>query len=164
MTYCGIGALSFLNRLPDSLGDVAFKVQELTKGDDISVLTGLPSLEETIRWLAERQVGYFPHEEDESEEDDEGKGAEKVVPNPQRREGIAETVNEHLPYGTHYAGFSGRRNKKADTCYSFWVGASLAILKKNDLIDACANRRFLLECTQHGILGGFSDHPRSLPG
>jgi hypothetical protein len=119
MTYCGIGALSFLNRLPDSLWDAAPKAQEANEGDNSSVLTGLLSLEGTIRWLAERQVGYFPHEDDESEEDDEG---------PQQHEKkAAEAVNEHWPHETPFAGFSGRRNKVADTCYSFWVGASLAV-------------------------------------
>ena len=127
MTYCGIGALSFLNRLPDSLRDVAPKAQEMDKGDGISVLTGLLSLEGTIRWLAEKQVGYFPNE-DETEEDDEGKDTEDSMPSPQQHERkAAEAINKPWLHETSFAGFNGRRNKKADTCYSFWVGASLAV-------------------------------------
>ena len=33
------------------------------------------------------------------------------------------TTSDELPW----AGFNGRCNKKSDTCYSFWVGGSLAV-------------------------------------
>ncbi|KAF9173316.1 Geranylgeranyl transferase type-1 subunit beta [Mortierella sp. AD011] len=51
-------------------------------------------------------------------------------------------------------GFQGRINKKTDTCYSFWIGASLAIIDSYDLVDFDCNRGFLLE-TQHKVFGGF---------
>ncbi|KAG0010088.1 Geranylgeranyl transferase type-1 subunit beta [Entomortierella chlamydospora] len=51
-------------------------------------------------------------------------------------------------------GFQGRINKKTDTCYSFWIGASLAIMDSFDLVDFDCNRGFLLE-TQHKVFGGF---------
>ena len=37
-----------------------------------------------------------------------------------------------------FVGFNGRCNKRADTCYAFWVGASLSVspkLNKQDRID-----------------------------
>jgi len=58
-----------------------------------------------------------------------------------------------------WGGFNGRTNKKQDTCYCFWIGASLDLLKKLYLIDVNANRRFLLEKTQH-IIGGFMKLPQ----
>ncbi|KAI4120567.1 MAG: hypothetical protein LQ347_007075 [Umbilicaria vellea] len=62
-----------------------------------------------------------------------------------------------------WAGMNGRCNKPADTCYSFWAGGALAILKKIHLIDFNANRRYLLEKTQH-IIGGFGKMPGDPPG
>ena len=83
------------------------------------------------------------------------------------------------------AGMNGRCNKPADTCYSFWAGASLAVRKAVDalvsivykefdkylsqilgkisLLDKSANRRYLLGKTQHRI-GGFSKFPGDPPG
>jgi len=57
-------------------------------------------------------------------------------------------------------GFQGRPNKPVDTCYSFWVGASLKLLDSYDMIDKESNKEFLLS-TQHSIIGGFSKWPDS---
>lgn len=51
-------------------------------------------------------------------------------------------------------GFQGRLNKDPDTCYSFWVGASLEILGCYHLVNAPLSKSFTLGC-QHAI-GGFS--------
>ncbi|KAG0288771.1 Geranylgeranyl transferase type-1 subunit beta [Dissophora globulifera] len=51
-------------------------------------------------------------------------------------------------------GFQGRINKPTDTCYSFWVGGSIAILGSMDLVNFECNRGFLME-TQHKH-GGFA--------
>ena len=53
------------------------------------------------------------------------------------------------------SGFQGRPNKPVDTCYSFWVGATLKILGCYDFIDKDENRNFTL-ATQNCITGGFS--------
>jgi geranylgeranyl transferase type-1 subunit beta len=73
-----------------------------------------------------------------------------------------------------WVGFNGRCNKIADTCYLWWVGASLAvsvvpyfpkqiklrtycppqILNNLPLANLESNRRYLYEKTQHPI-GGF---------
>ncbi|KOC69770.1 Geranylgeranyl transferase type-1 subunit beta [Habropoda laboriosa] len=52
-------------------------------------------------------------------------------------------------------GFHGRPGKPSDTCYSFWVGATLEMLDISKLSDPDENRAFLLE-TQDSILGGFA--------
>lgn len=55
-------------------------------------------------------------------------------------------------------GFNGRTNKEADSCYSFWVGATLKILGCFDLTDTDSTEQFLLrECQLYGgtCVGGF---------
>ncbi|RMD44288.1 hypothetical protein DV735_g880, partial [Chaetothyriales sp. CBS 134920] len=60
------------------------------------------------------------------------------------------------------AGFSGRTNKMADTCYGFWNLSALDILGMSDLANHPALRRYLLDKTQHRI-GGFSKAPGEFP-
>lgn len=52
-------------------------------------------------------------------------------------------------------GFCGRPNKPEDTCYSFWVGATLSILDKLGLTDTGASRQFVLS-TQDAVTGGLA--------
>ena len=61
------------------------------------------------------------------------------------------------------AGMNGRTNKVADTCYAFWAGASLHILAQPTLYDHSGVRKYLLEKTQHPVLGGFGKFPGDLP-
>ena len=62
------------------------------------------------------------------------------------------------------SGYRGRPNKPEDSCYSFWIGASLAMLGQHLGLDIgsewtkrAENRQFNLRC-QHKI-GGFSKEP-----
>ncbi|CAH2087485.1 unnamed protein product [Euphydryas editha] len=55
-------------------------------------------------------------------------------------------------------GFQGRPNKPVDTCYSFWVGASLKILDALHLSNYSNNRNYVYE-TQDYVVGGFSKWP-----
>ena len=61
-------------------------------------------------------------------------------------------------------GFSGRVNKNADSCYSYWVMASLSLLQA-ECSSSTSNVEFLLGEVQHQF-GGFSktkgDHPDPL--
>lgn len=59
-------------------------------------------------------------------------------------------------------GFNGRPNKEDDTCYSFWVVASLKILNAYNFIDLDKNREYIMS-TQHTITGGFSKQIDSSP-
>lgn len=61
------------------------------------------------------------------------------------------------------AGMSGRTNKVADTCYAFWVCASLHMMGQPELYDRQALRRYLLGKTQHSVLGGHGKFPGDLP-
>jgi len=51
-------------------------------------------------------------------------------------------------------GFNGRPNKLHDTCYSFWVGASILLLGHLDLIMEKYTRNFTLSCQRK--FGGFA--------
>nr|XP_022333798.1 geranylgeranyl transferase type-1 subunit beta-like isoform X1 [Crassostrea virginica] len=59
-------------------------------------------------------------------------------------------------------GFQGRPNKPTDTCYSFWVGATLKLIDIYHLTNFECNRGFLME-TQGSITGGFSKWPDHTP-
>jgi len=51
-------------------------------------------------------------------------------------------------------GMQGRPNKLEDTCYSYWIGATLKILDCENYLDRDALRCFVLDCQSD--LGGFS--------
>lgn len=59
--------------------------------------------------------------------------------------------------------FSGRTNKLVDACYSFWIGASLAMielaLEKSSIFNRDALRLYILNCSQSTHSGGFKDKP-----
>ncbi|KAK0527819.1 geranylgeranyl transferase type-1 subunit beta [Tilletia horrida] len=59
------------------------------------------------------------------------------------------------------SGFNGRPEKATDTCYSFWCGASLAILGEHDRIDPEADVRWLLSAQTR--MGGISKVPGDMP-
>ena len=54
-------------------------------------------------------------------------------------------------------GFQGRPNKAQDTCYSFWVGATLEMLHTFQLSDLKKNLNFLLSM-QNEVYGGFAKY------
>jgi len=59
-------------------------------------------------------------------------------------------------------GLVGRTNKVEDSCYSFWVGGTLKLLGKEDLLDHGRMRDFLMRC-QHPKFGGFGKAIGSFP-
>ncbi|XP_059403751.1 geranylgeranyl transferase type-1 subunit beta-like [Carassius carassius] len=59
-------------------------------------------------------------------------------------------------------GFHGRPNKPVDTCYSFWVGATLELLDMFQYTDLEKNRNYILS-TQDRLVGGFAKCPDSHP-
>ncbi|XP_076803518.1 geranylgeranyl transferase type-1 subunit beta-like [Clavelina lepadiformis] len=59
-------------------------------------------------------------------------------------------------------GFHGRAHKDDDTCYSFWIGASLRLLGQYDLVEFKENESFILS-TQDVIVGGFGKWPQMHP-
>ncbi|PAA86980.1 hypothetical protein BOX15_Mlig033671g2, partial [Macrostomum lignano] len=57
-----------------------------------------------------------------------------------------------------HRGFHGRPYKDDDSCYTFWIGASLAALGRANLIDRSALVEFVFSCYS-GMEGGFSKYP-----
>jgi len=58
-------------------------------------------------------------------------------------------------------GFQGRVNKPADTCYSFWIGATLTMLGAYPLVDYDYIRSFTL--TTAAKMGGFGKWENTYP-
>ncbi|RSL39256.1 hypothetical protein CEP53_014201, partial [Fusarium sp. AF-6] len=126
--YCAIGALSLLDRPLDST---------LAHPPEDALKQGIPNREGLLQFLASRQFAYLAKEEEEDEVE----------------ENFLESKLGETNYG--HVGFNGRWNKKADTCYCWWVGGTLAMLGNSSIINAPPSRRYILDITQHQI-GGFS--------
>lgn len=161
-TYCAISSLSILHRLPNASIAAAVKPQ---KDDKISskLLPGLTNLPATIRWLVSRQLEYFPPEADNQDEEVE----DAPFPLQEERNSLNGTFEppsmaDLTLKDSLFVGFNGRSNKRADTCYAFWVTASLAMIHQDHLMDIVPIRRFLFDQTQHRI-GGFGKCPGNPP-
>jgi geranylgeranyl transferase type-1 subunit beta len=137
--------------LPDLQGQpsAGWKSTLDTSERKATALTNLPG---TIRWLLSRQLAYS----DLDEEECESLGSLRIKSNyeqPKVPSLSSLSLNEAMSIG-----FNGRANKIADTCYCYWVSASLEIVGQGKLIDSESARRFLLDHTQHRI-GGFGKEP-----
>jgi len=104
----------------------------------------------------------------ESKYDENGNERVCVLAPERRRSLVRWLVNRQV------SGFQGRINKPPDTCYGFWIGASLAILRAYDpdvpvgaraaevsFVDNTSLCNFLLTCQQ--ACGGFSKEASSYP-
>lgn len=61
-------------------------------------------------------------------------------------------------------GYSGRVNKDPDSCYAFWIGASLQLMGAFECTDLPSTRRFILQaCQMSRTAGGFRKTPDSYP-
>ena len=58
------------------------------------------------------------------------------------------------------SGFVGRVNKPPDSCYAFWIGATLTTLRLPH--DPAPITNFLATC-EHSLLGGFAKYPHARP-
>ncbi|CAK7199340.1 geranylgeranyl transferase type-1 subunit beta [Sporothrix eucalyptigena] len=144
--FCAIAALEMLSRPAE--GDPT------SSGDDLFA-RGIADRPALLRWLGARTFLYRP----EIEEDDDAEWQESIV---------TEVTPSDICSGSPLLGFNGRCNKHADSCYTWWTVASLAILERHGYglgeEDSAwpAKRRFLLEKMQHHI-GGFSKIPGGPP-
>ena len=128
-TYCAIASLSLLGS-PVAIEDASTKASP-----DIAGMSNIPG---TILWLVSRQSVY---EEFSDESDDDEIDSEKEDPHLEAKMkmmGIhdfnkSKTSISDIPLlspmsdDTQWVGFNGRCNKKVDTCYAFWVAASLDV-------------------------------------
>ncbi|KAE8163175.1 serine/threonine protein kinase [Aspergillus tamarii] len=148
-TYCAIGALTFLDRLSKSHKPIALLSPKAVPFDSL------------VRWLVARQTSELGDDEEESDDEDGHSVGGVRSLSATVEEPSIDTKVDQLPVvppetegSLRWAGFNGRCNKYADTCYSFWNTASLNMMDRLALVDATRNRRYLLEKTQH-IVGGF---------
>ncbi|KKZ58606.1 protein farnesyltransferase/geranylgeranyltransferase type-1 subunit alpha [[Emmonsia] crescens] len=157
LTYCAVASLSFLGCIPPT------GIRQGSFVTPTATTTTTANFEDLISWLAWRQTVELEDAE-EYESGTENKKATEEGFNVTKVEGSIDDQISALPdipstsqrpsEDFHWAGFNGRSNKIADTCYSFWVTGTLGIMDSLNVIDAEANRRYLLEKTQH-IIGGF---------
>ncbi|KAK4540304.1 hypothetical protein LTR36_009616 [Oleoguttula mirabilis] len=165
-TFCSLGALAFVGRL--NTPDKSNPIEPNAPCDPHNVL----------KWLLSRQTEltdpdagldteFHTAEEAPNTQHAEGKhvskenGARDSKPIRQDPyQSVGSSIFDLLVDG---AGMNGRTNKVADTCYAFWVGASLDIVGCVTLCNRAGLRRYLLGKTQHGVLGGFGKFPGDLP-
>eukprot|EP00937_MAST-01D_sp_MAST-1D-sp2_P004434 g4434.t1 len=94
-----------------------------------------------------RLMGFDPWSE-------EGLGRERAA-------ALAQWCVARQGAGTDGTGFQGRTNKEPDTCYSWWVGSSLALLGRWGAVSPAAITPFLLRCQFE--YGGFMKEPGMMP-
>ncbi|KAK5113888.1 hypothetical protein LTR85_010421 [Meristemomyces frigidus] len=165
-TFCSLGALALVGRLntPHKVNDAAPNAP----CDPQNVLKWLLSRQTELtdpdagldtEFSTDNDAPDTQHAEGEHVSKDTGDDcAEPVRQDPSQS--VGNSIFDLLVDG---AGMNGRTNKVADTCYAFWVGASLDIMDCVTLCDQAAVRRYLLGKTQHDVLGGFGKYPGDLP-
>lgn len=126
-TYNGVGALKLLGKLPrhpiDSKSEGKMSVE---------------FVENVTKWLVSRQT-LMLHEGDglHMADDEPPDPTPNFFPPTFHVQGAfpvstADAVLPHAPiemssHDLQWAGFNGRCNKVADTCYAFWVGGTLGV-------------------------------------
>src|SRR6202030_2215350 len=124
LSYCAIGSLSFLKRLSDD-----------TTGSSL-ISPGTREFASLVHWLVSRQTTEL--REDEEEEEEGNNDADTSNDVRQLEDGVEAfhpvdnislllDISPHTEGSLLWAGFNGRCNKHADTCYSFWTAGSLAV-------------------------------------
>jgi geranylgeranyl transferase type-1 subunit beta len=141
LNYCAVGALAFLER--GNGGEMRGELWERYKGRI--------DLEACVKWMLQRQTTYIEDEEEGDSDSNDDSPAHNPQFHPPPK--IEPPDNSTTPLPPH-AGFNGRTNKIADTCYSYWNVGALSVLGKAGLIDKSRLRNYLLEKVQHPI-GGF---------
>lgn len=132
-TYCAIAALSFLDCLPASMPGRK-RHPSASARIEKTAISGLSSLPTTVHWLVSRQTTILEEEEYYNFEDFPKASASDHKPfsvvgaaPAMATNRSPNTFESHSSQDLRWAGFNGRCNKSADTCYSFWVGGSLAV-------------------------------------
>ena len=126
-TYSGVGALKLLGKLP------RHTIRSNGEGRlDAEFVDGV------TKWLVSRQT-LMLHEGDELSraDDDQPDPTPMFFPPRFHVQGthpvsiadasLANTSIETPSHDLQWAGFNGRCNKVADTCYAFWVGGTLGV-------------------------------------
>lgn len=104
--YCAVGALYMLDRPPSSTPPHGSPAIE----------RGVPDRTALIRFLVHRQFNYLVQQEEDADSSED-------------KENFVETGlgTMTLEDGCTHVGWNGRWNKKADTCYCWWVAGTLSV-------------------------------------
>ncbi|KAF7715485.1 Uncharacterized protein PECH_007036 [Penicillium ucsense] len=182
-TYCAVGSLHFLRRGTDKSrsspllcpGSKSFESlvhwlasrqtnkllgegdQDELDDDDIEEEEAAAEEEDMIKGeeeTPESVVGTQSHRQKERPVDEGHQEVKSTLNSTEDEIRDLSYLTPESSEGTACAGFNGRCNKLADTCYSFWNGAALTMLDRYSVIDDVRNRQYLLGKTQH-LVGGF---------
>lgn len=138
LTYSGVGALSLLGRLP-----LPQRGHTPLDGKTMSA----EFIDNLTRWLISRQTLTLQDEKEDLTMDDDDSGdvipdlapAASVFPPTFQGLGAFHVSSPHtsqpLPeismHERQWVGVNGRCNKVADTCYTFWVGGTMAVSSRH---------------------------------
>jgi geranylgeranyl transferase type-1 subunit beta len=136
-TYCGVSTLALLDKLPS--------VGNKTEPNSASTHVSQAFTQDLLHWLVWRQTNLLSDYQDldgMSDSEESGSDSEQEFKNDRQNETAFAALGSPLALPPHIldfeaipsqsdkpiiAGFNGRCNKPADTCYSFWACASLAV-------------------------------------
>ena len=126
-TYCGLGALKLLGA--DAKNDCA------SSDSDATEAKGEEFWKDVIHWLVSRQTTFIEEFEDDTSIESDPLDGKKTdfrkegahLMNAPETDKVELLSIEPSTLTLAHAGFNGRCNKIADTCYAFWVGGSLAV-------------------------------------
>jgi geranylgeranyl transferase type-1 subunit beta len=177
LNFCAIAALGCLDRRKKSSSNESDPSTWTSASSEDSI-----DLNANIEWILQRQTSWV---EDEFESDSESEPDNEISnPNPISNPNEPQSPNSPEPLPNDQpprdppAGFNGRPNKMADTCYCFWNAGALAIFS-----DSLSNRNHnhnhdqahdlspllnipslhtYLAKTQH-VIGGYSKAPGAPP-
>lgn len=172
-TYCALGAMSFAGRLKHQTS-----LPSSPQGRPTTKLTLDPS--RTLDWLVHEQTSWIDPDGDDPNSElkllqsatkldavqsSTSPGTEPLHQSPDISTFTpTSTTPGNLAAPTCAAGFCGRPNKPADTCYAWWVCGALHLLPGGHaLYDGASLKEYLLGKTQHPVLGGFSKFPGDPP-
>lgn len=135
-TYCGIGTLSILGKLPKPARNN--KGRERPPPPPGTFVADQSFIDNVLHWLVSRQTTNLVDEDEIHVPDSTPEGIPALsftVQRPARGiEAVIPSVTPSIhplldfsPSENLYAGFNGRCNKVADTCYSFWIGGTLGV-------------------------------------
>ena len=123
MLHCldKVSSTTFRKSIKDENKNRYQQICNSSSDDLFSVL----NFEKTLKWLVYRQSVTI-------EENEKNPSYPSIIPQTNiANDSVSLDTLNALPvdYNENFAfvGFNGRCNKAADTCYTFWVGASLAV-------------------------------------
>ena len=125
LTYNGVGALKLLGRLPRH-----------ASGSKSEGAVGADFVENVTKWLVSRQTLMLREDDELAMADEDAPDqnpsfsppifqVQGVFPVSAADAKLSNLLTETSPHDLQWAGFNGRCNKVADTCYAFWVGGTL---------------------------------------